>query len=121
MLIPFIVFALLAGFFYVFTPHRFIYDYRLTETAVEVALFGRFPLVTIPFVEITGIERVGRFPISALSSFGFLNRPFHPGVVIQKNGPFFVVLPSRIYLTPKNRDRFYDDVKAVIGKKSLSS
>ena len=91
---------------------RFIYDYRLSDHAVEVLLFGLIPVWNLPFEEIQAIRKVswrelgiGRSAFRRMLRVG--NRLFGQSVLITRKRGWVL----HVVVTPKDADGFVSRIE----------
>jgi hypothetical protein len=104
-LLLFFAFALLAGTLLVCQQLfcHYFYDVKLGAAAVEIVIFKRFVVFSVPYKEIARFERVSF--VQAIFSFalGLVNRPFGEYILLHRTRGFF----RRILVTPGRSDEFY--------------
>jgi len=83
---------------------QYVYDVRLGAAAVEIIIFKRLVILSIPYEEIVGVERVSF--VQAIFSFalGLVNRPFGEYFLLRRTRGIF----RRILVTPNRSDEFYN-------------
>lgn len=108
ILILFIVTILIVQFTF-----RYVYNYRVSNTRIEIVLFGKIPIKSIPFSNIVELRKMAfkeTLPFKSMEMFlalRFGNRVWGQIVSIQqKKG-----LIKTILISPDNADRFIEDVQ----------
>ena len=106
-----LAFALLAGALLVCQQLRFqyLYDVKLGAAAVEIVIFKRFVVLSIPYEEIAACERISVLKAIFSFSFGLVNRPFTGFVLLHRRRGFF---RRRILVTPNCPNEFCNEVTA---------
>ena len=109
----FFAFLLLAGILLACQQRLFhyIYDVQLGAAAVEIVVFKRLVVFSIPYEDIVRVERVSF--VQAMFSFtlGLVNRPFAQYFIIHRTRGVF----RRILVTPSGSDEFYDALMMKLG------
>ena len=85
---------------------RYVFSYKLTQTGVDILLFGRIPIMRIPFDDIVEIRTVG-FPGCLWIGTGLRNRAFGRTVLIRRLGGVF---SNSVLITPDHADEFVREV-----------
>lgn len=109
-LLPFIAFFLMAAVFFGLVQLfcHYLYDVRLGAAAVEIVMFKRFVVFSIPYEEITAVETVSFVEAVFSFSLGLVNRPFGGLLLIhRKRG-----LNRRVLVSPSRSAEFRDEVLA---------
>jgi hypothetical protein len=88
--------------------YHYLYDVRLGATAVEIAVFKRFVIFSVPYEEIAAAEKLSFVEAAFTFSLGLLNRPFGGRVLLHRNRGFF----RRILVTPSRSEEFRAEVIA---------
>ncbi len=86
---------------------RYIYNYQIRDTAIEIVLFGKIPIRRIPYNNIAEIRKlpfkvVLPLSIEMFSALSFGNRVWGTGVLVRKKKGMI----KQILITPDNPDRF---------------
>jgi hypothetical protein len=110
-LLPFLIFFVGAGTLLVCQQlfFQYVYDVRLGAAAVEIVIFKRFVVFSIPYEEIAACERISVLKAIFSFSFGLVNRPFTGFVLIHRRRGFFW---RRILVTPNCPNEFCNEVIA---------
>jgi len=86
---------------------RYVFSYKLTQTSVDILLFGRIPIMRIPFDDIVEIRTVG-FPGCLWAGMtGLRNRAFGRTVLIRRRGGVF---SNSVLIAPDHADEFVREV-----------
>ena len=104
--------VLVLGFFQMFG--EYVYDYGLSDTAVEFLVFRKIKVWTVPFNEITAVEPASWQDFFSLKQipFGFVSHPLGKYVFIKRNKGIL----KHIIVTPNNQSEFLDKVRSKISK-----
>lgn len=94
---------------------RFVYDYRVKNHSIEFMLFRALPVYRIPVDNIDSIQKTSwlRLGIGGMT-LRFGNRVFGTCVLVHRRSGLF----RRIVITPKDADKFVNDVIAAQHKDS---
>lgn len=86
---------------------RYIYNYQISDTGIEIVLFSRVPVKKIYFSNIEEIRKLSfKETLLLFSALRFGNRVYGDIVLIrQRKG-----LVKTILITPDNADRFVGEV-----------
>ena len=108
-LLPLLVFFLGAGALLVCQQlvFQYLYDVRLGAAAVEIVVFKRFVILSIPYEEIAECERISLLKAIFSFSRGFVNRPFTGFVLLHRKRD---LLGRRILVTPSRPNEFCGQV-----------
>ena len=102
----FFAFFLLVGILLIFQQllFHYIYDVQLGAADVEIVVFKRLVIFSIPYGDIVRVERVSF--VQAIFSFalGLVNRPFGEYFLLHRTRGLF----RRILVTPSGSDEFYN-------------
>jgi hypothetical protein len=110
-LLPFLVFFLGAGTLLVCQQlfFQYLYDVKLGAAAVEIVIFRRFVILSIPYDEVAACERISVGKAIFSFSLGLVNRPFTGYVLLHRKRGFFL---RRFLVTPNRPDEFCAEVIA---------
>jgi hypothetical protein len=105
-LLLFFAFALLAGILLVCQQLfcHYLYDVKLGAAAVEIVIFKRVVIFSVPYEEIARFERVSFVQGLFSFSLGLVNRPFGEYILIHRTRGLF----RRILVSPVRPDEFYN-------------
>ena len=106
-----VAFVLMAGALLVCQQlvFQYLYDVKLGAAAVEIVIFKRSVVSSIPYEEIAACERVSVLKAIFSFSFGLVNRPFIGFVLLHRRRGFFW---RRILVTPSCPNEFCNEVTA---------
>jgi hypothetical protein len=109
-LLPFLVFFLGAAVLLVFQQFffQYLYDVRLAAAAVEIAIFKRFVVFSIPYEEISAVETVSFVEAVFSFSLGLVNRPFGGLLLLHRKRGLF----RRVLVSPSRSEEFRAEVIA---------
>ena len=81
---------------------RYLYDVKLGTAAVEIVVFKRFVIFSIPYEEVATLQRISFVEAIFSFAFGLVNRPFGGYVLLHRNRGLF----RKILVTPGRSDEF---------------
>ena len=82
-----------------------VLDAKLGERAIEIVLFRGFTVWSVPYDDITGVERVENIPLFSRGSAITLKTRWRPRVQVSRGS----LRP--ILLTPRDTDRFIREIR----------
>ena len=85
---------------------RCIYGYRITETGVEVVLFGRTPIMRMPFEDIAEIRKLRILEWLRVGTLGLRSKFLGPTVLIRRRRGLLL----NVLITTDGADEFVQDV-----------
>jgi hypothetical protein len=96
---------------------EYLYDYNLSDTAVEFLVFRKIKVWSVPFNEITAIEPASWKDFFSLKRmpFGFVSHPLGKFILIKRSKGIF----KHIIVTPNNQNEFVDNVRSKITNQGL--
>jgi hypothetical protein len=80
----------------------------LGAAAVEIVIFKRFVVFSIPYEEITAVETVSFIEAAFSFSLGWVNRPFGGRLLLHRKRGLF----RRVLVTPSRPEEFQAEVIA---------
>jgi hypothetical protein len=102
----FFAFPLLAGILLICQQllFHYVYDVELRAAAVEIVVFKRLVILSIPYGDIVRVERVSFMQAIFSFALGLVNRPFGQYFLVHRTRGLF----RRILVTPSGSDEFYN-------------
>lgn len=100
---------------------RYIYNYRITRNGIEIVLFRKLPIISIPFENIADIREIAfweTLPFKSIDMFFALrlgNKVWGKIVLVQQRQSIIKIL----LITPTNTDEFVREVKQHIQTSNL--
>lgn len=87
---------------------QYVYDVGLGAAAVEIVIFKRFVVFSIPYEEIEACASVSRLEVTFILALVLVSRPFGGCVLLRRNRGFI----RRIVVTPGRPEEFRAEVIA---------
>lgn len=92
---------------------KYIYNYRITDSSVEVVLVGKIPIYKISLRDIDSVEEIGfKDTLTDFFAIRFGNRLLGPGLRISLSKG----IVRKVLITPDNPEKFKMEIDAAKSK-----